>query len=59
MANKCFLCHEEKELIDHILIHCDKTRVTWYLHVFFVWCVLGAALFNERVALKLAWVLCG
>ena len=31
VANKCFLCHEEEELVDHILIHCDKTRVVWHL----------------------------
>ena len=31
MANRCFLCHEEEESVDHILIHCDKTRVVWHL----------------------------
>ena len=31
MENKCFLCHEEEESIDHVLIHCDKTRVAWHI----------------------------
>ena len=31
MENKCFLCHEEQESIDHVLIHCDKTRFAWHI----------------------------
>ena len=29
LANRCFLCLEEEKIIDHILIHCVKTRVLW------------------------------
>ena len=29
LANRCFFCLEEEETIDHILIHCVKTRVLW------------------------------
>ena len=29
LADRCFFCLEEEETIDHILIHCVKTRVLW------------------------------
>ena len=29
MVNRCSLCKSNKESIDHILIHCEKTRVNW------------------------------
>ena len=31
LANRCFLCCEEEESIDHILIHCTRARVIWEL----------------------------
>ena len=31
LANKCFLCHNKEESIDHILVHGVKTRVLWWL----------------------------
>ena len=31
LANRCFLCCEEEETIDHILIHCTRARVLWEL----------------------------
>ena len=31
LANRCFLCCEEEETIDHILIHCTRSRVLWEL----------------------------
>ena len=31
LANRCFLCCEEEESIDHILIQCSKARVLWEL----------------------------
>ena len=31
LANRSFFCCEKEESIDHILIHCTKTRVLWEL----------------------------
>ena len=31
LANRCFLCEEEEETIDHMLIHCPTTRMLWDL----------------------------
>ena len=29
LANRCFLCLSEEETMDHLLLHCIKTRVLW------------------------------
>ena len=31
LANRCFLCHEKEEIINHLLLHYTKTRVLWNL----------------------------
>ena len=31
LTNRCFLCHEKEETIDHHLLHYTKTRVLWEL----------------------------
>ena len=31
LVNRCFLCLNEEESVDHILLHCDRTRLLWHL----------------------------
>ena len=31
LENRCFLCLSEVETVDHLLLHCVKTRVLWNL----------------------------
>ncbi|KAL6348179.1 hypothetical protein AAG906_002801 [Vitis piasezkii] len=43
LANRCFLCLENEETIEHLLLHCSRTKVLWDLlfTVFGVsWCCL-------------------
>ena len=30
-ANRCFLCEEDEETIDHLLIHCKSAKMLWNL----------------------------
>ena len=30
-ANRCFLCEEDEESINHLLIHCKSTKILWNL----------------------------
>lgn len=31
LVNRCFMCKQEGELIDHILLHYSKARILWHL----------------------------
>ena len=31
LANRCFLCQMFEKTIDHLLLHCEKTREVWML----------------------------
>ena len=30
-VNRCFMCEEEEETIDHLLIHCKSVKMLWDL----------------------------
>lgn len=31
LANRCYMCQESEESIDHLILHCERTRVIWNL----------------------------
>ena len=31
LANRCFLCEENEETIDHLFIHCSRAKMLWDL----------------------------
>ena len=58
LANKCFLCEEMVEIIDHLLLHCSKARLLWDLLL----AVVGVNWIfplTVRSSSFLEWVLCG
>ena len=52
-ANKCFMCEEEEETIDHLLIHCKITKMLWDLF----WSIVGISWVFPHTILHtlLAW----
>ena len=71
-ANRCFMCEEEEETIDHLLIHCKFTKMLWdlilsivgiswvfpqsVLHTLLAW--QGAAVGKKRKKIWFAAPLC-
>ena len=71
-ANRCFMCEEEEETIDHLLIHCKIAKMLWdlilsivgiswvfpnsVLHTLIAW--QGAAVGKKRKKIWLAAPLC-
>ena len=71
-ANRCFMCEEEEETIDHLLIHCKIAKLLWdlilsivgiswvfpnsVLHTLLAW--QGAAVGKKRKKIWLAAPLC-
>ena len=53
LANRCFLCCVEEEMINHILIHCSKAKVLWEL-VFTLFGVNLVLPLSARDTLRLA-----
>ena len=72
LANRCFMCEEEEETIDHLLIHCKFAKMLWdlllsivgiswvfsntVLHTLIAW--QGAAVGKKRKKIWLAAPLC-
>ena len=53
LANRCFLCVEDEEAIEHLLFHCKKAKTLWDLFLLIVgtsWVFLRMVLHN-----LLAW----
>ena len=44
LANRCFLCLSEVQMVDHVLLYCEKTRVLWNLFFFPSLLLLGFSL---------------
>ena len=42
LANRCYFCQVEEESIDHLLLHCEKTRVLWEM----LFTLFGVSLFG-------------
>ena len=36
LANRCFLCEDDEETIDHLLSHCSRAKMLWDLLLFIV-----------------------
>ena len=43
-ANRCLLCQEWEEIVDHLLLHCEKSRVPLGVALLSIWSVLGHSL---------------
>ena len=72
LVNRCFMCEEDKENIDHLLIHCKSAKLLWNLflsivgtswvfsysvfHTLLTW--QGAAVGKKRKRIWLAAPLC-
>ncbi|RVX19759.1 Transposon TX1 uncharacterized 149 kDa protein [Vitis vinifera] len=57
LANRCFLCCEEEESIDHILIHCSRARALWEFCSPFLGC-FGSSHLRLKIPLLNGGALC-
>ena len=58
LENRCFLCQKSGESIDHLLLHCERTREVWTLLLFF-WSFLGLSAFGKGNPFRLERLFCG
>ena len=59
LPNRCCFCQTHAEFIDHLLLHCEKTRELWVLALFIVWSVLSVSFFGKGNPLRVEEVFCG
>ena len=50
MINRCSLCKDNKELADHILIHCGRTKGVMDFAAIFFWTGVGVPRLSEKSA---------
>ena len=58
LENRCFMCLEKEENINHLLFHCSRTRALWDL-LFALFGVSWVLPSSIRDSPKLAWFFCG
>ena len=59
LANRCFLCKEDEENIDHLLVHCKKVMMLWDLFLLIVgtsWVFPGLVIQTLFPGKELQWV---
>ena len=58
LANRCCLCGDGEEIVDHLLIHCSKTRIRWEfpLAIFGVRWVFSLYVNDTHLSLKGSFV---
>ena len=48
-----------EESIDHLLLHCEKTKEVWMLLLSFFWSVLGVSFFGKGNPSGMEGLFCG
>ena len=59
LPNRCYLCGDAEESINHLLIHCTKARVLWDLLFNLFGGSMGSSFIGEGDSSWVAWVVCG
>ena len=53
LANRCYLCENEEETIEHLLVHCQRARLLWEI-ILAIFGIEWVSPFSIRQAL-LSW----
>ena len=59
LANRCYLCEEEEETLNHLLVHCSKARMLWELILAIVGVWMGLSFLSAAGPSILARNKCG